>query len=148
VLHAREGTLGATIVADLSVADSIPSDTFDCIILTQTLQFIYDVQPAVRHLHRILKAKGVLLATLPGISQISEYDDSRWGDYWRFTRSSVVRLFESAFAPDELQIRTYGNALVASAFLHGLAVEELRKDELDLNDVQYQVLITVRGAKK
>jgi hypothetical protein len=57
-------------------------------------------------------------------------------------------LFESAFAPDELQIHTHGNALVASAFLHGLAAEELRKDELDFNDAQYQVLITVRGAKK
>jgi hypothetical protein len=36
---------GATIVGDLTRADHIPSDSFDCVNLTQTLQFIYDVRP-------------------------------------------------------------------------------------------------------
>jgi hypothetical protein len=35
-----------TIVADLTSADQIPSSTFDCIILTQTLQYIYDLPAA------------------------------------------------------------------------------------------------------
>ena len=42
VLHAVEGNPKATIVADLTSAGHIPSNTFDCIICTQTLQFIYD----------------------------------------------------------------------------------------------------------
>ena len=33
----------ATIVADLTRADNVPSDAFDCIVFTQTLQFIYHV---------------------------------------------------------------------------------------------------------
>ena len=44
VLMATEGNPEATIVADLTNAPQIPDDTFDCAILTQTLQFIYDVQ--------------------------------------------------------------------------------------------------------
>ena len=33
----------STIIADLASAPHIPSDTFDCIIFTQTLQLIYDI---------------------------------------------------------------------------------------------------------
>ena len=36
VLHLDEGAAGATYVADLSMANHLPSDHFDCIILTQT----------------------------------------------------------------------------------------------------------------
>ena len=37
----------ATVVADLAAADDIPSDTFDCFILTQTLQYVYDLPIAL-----------------------------------------------------------------------------------------------------
>ena len=36
VLHVSEGNPDATIVGDLTCADFIPSDSFDCVILTQT----------------------------------------------------------------------------------------------------------------
>src|SRR5918995_3042658 len=39
VLHVEEGHPQATIVADLSCDRTLPADTFDCIICTQTLQF-------------------------------------------------------------------------------------------------------------
>jgi SAM-dependent methyltransferase len=147
VLHAVDGNPEATIIADLAAADSIASETFDCIVLTQTLQFVYDLHGAVQHLYRILKSGGVLLATVPGISQISQFDEARWGDYWRFTRTSASRLFEEAFDKKSLDVRTRGNALAASAFLHGLAAEELRPDELALNDPDYEMLITIRGVR-
>jgi SAM-dependent methyltransferase len=147
VLHVQEGNPKATVVADLTCADSIPSDAFDCIIFTQTLQFIYDVRAAIRHLHRILKPGGVLLATFPGISQISRYDMDRWGDYWRFTTLSARRLFEEVFPPGKVTVRAYGNVLAAVAFLHGLAAEELRREELDYHDPDYELIITLRALK-
>lgn len=147
VLHVQEGNPRATIVADLASGNQIPSNSFDCIILTQTLQFIYDVRAAISNLYRILKRDGILLATLPGISQISRYDMERWGEYWRFTTLSARRLFEQAFPTDGITVDTYGNVLVANAFLQGLAVEELRRHELDYQDPEYQLLITVRAAK-
>ncbi|MGH2371196.1 MAG: glycosyltransferase, partial [Chloroflexota bacterium] len=70
VLHPTADNPKATIVADLTDAEQVPSDTFDCIILTQVLPFIPDFQAAARTLHRILRPGGVLLATMPGISQI------------------------------------------------------------------------------
>lgn len=147
VLHAEEGNPKATLVADLTNADSIPSETYDCIVLTQTLQFIYDVHAAMGHLHRILKPGGVLLATFAGISQISRYDMERWGDYWRFTSLSAKRLFEEVFPAENVSVEAYGNVLAAVAFLHGLAAEELRRKELDHRDPDYEVLIAVRAVK-
>lgn len=147
VLHAVEGNSSATIVADLAQADNIPSNTFDCIILTQTLQFVYDLPATVNHLHRILKPNGVLLATVPGISQISRYDMDRWGEFWRFTTQSTQRLFEKEFTEKNIEVSAYGNVLIAIAFLHGLAAEELKPEHFEYQDPDYQVLITVRAIK-
>jgi SAM-dependent methyltransferase len=147
VLHVEAGHPGATIVADLAHADGMASDAFDCIIVTQTLQFIYGVQAAVETLHRLLKPGGVLLATVPGISQISRFDMDRWGEYWRFTTLSTRRLLEDVFPPANVSVEAQGNVLAAVAFLHGLAAEELRLDELDYHDADYQLLIAARAVK-
>jgi ubiquinone/menaquinone biosynthesis C-methylase UbiE len=147
VLHVWDDNPQATIVTDLTCADHIPSDTFDCIIFTQTLQFIYDFHAALRHLHRILKPGGALLATFHGISQISQYDMDRWGEYWRFTTLSAERLFTEFFSPETVTVKAHGNVLTAIACLHGLTVEELTRKELDYRDPHYEVLISVRAVK-
>jgi SAM-dependent methyltransferase len=147
VLHVGAQNPKATIVADLVSADHVPSDSFDCIICTQTLSVIYDVRAAIATLHRLLKPGGVVLATFPGITKSITPDKYIWGDYWRFTAHSAKRLFEEVFPAGSLTVDSYGNVLAAVAFLHGLATEELTQDELDLHDPDYEVLITVRAAK-
>ncbi len=147
VLHPTSDNPNATIVADLTSAEQIPSGIFDCVVLTQVLPFILDPQAALRTLHRILRPGGVVLATMPGISQVVRYDMDRWGDYWRFTSLSARRLFESAFPQGEVHVEAYGNVLVATAFLYGLSSRELRPDELEYYDPDYEVLITVRAVK-
>jgi SAM-dependent methyltransferase len=147
ILHVSAESPTATIIADLTQADHVPTDTFDCIICTQTLHLIFEVELAIATLHRILKPGGVLLATLPGISQISRYDMDRWGDYWRFTHASARRLFGRIFPPENLTVQVYGNVLAAIAFLEGLAVEDLRVEDLAEQDDDYQVLLGVRAVK-
>jgi SAM-dependent methyltransferase len=147
VLHVTPGHPGATIIADLTKAHHIPSETFDCIILTQTLQFIYDVRAVLLTLHRILRPGGVLLATFPGISQIARYDMERWGEYWRFTSLSSRMLFTEVFPEDCVTVQTFGNVCTAIAFLHGFISAELSQRELDYYDPTYEVLITVRAIK-
>src|SRR5688572_15954441 len=93
----------ATIVADLATADAIPADTFDCCIVTQTLQYVYDVGAAIRHLRRILKPGGVLLVTVPGFTRMTN-PDVNYGDYWRFTPASCARLFDTEFAPADTTV--------------------------------------------
>jgi len=149
VLHVKEGNPEATIVADISSAHQIPSDTFDCIILTQTLQFIYDFRAAIETLFRILKPGGVVLVTFPGISQRNHEEEKGFGGswYWSFNSNSARRLFEEVFPAANVRIEAHGNVLSAIAFLHGLATEELRQKELDHYDPNYQVLIAVRAVK-
>jgi hypothetical protein len=138
----------ATLVGDLATGQNIPREAFDCMILTQTFLFIYDMKAAVRNTYYALKPGGVLLATFPGISQISRYDMDRWGDYWRFTDASARHLFGDVFGAENITIETHGNVLVSCAYLHGLSVQELKQHELDYNDPDYQLLITVRAVRK
>jgi glycosyltransferase involved in cell wall biosynthesis/ubiquinone/menaquinone biosynthesis C-methylase UbiE len=147
VLHISASHPHATIVADLAHADNISSGLFDCIILTQTLQLIYEVPAAIRTIYRILKPGGVLLATFPGISQI---DSGEWGEswFWSFTVKSAQHLFREVFSEENVCVEAYGNVLSATAFLQGLAAEELNREELDHKDPQYPVTITVRAAKE
>lgn len=144
VLHATTGNPRATIIGDLAGGEGLPAGAFDCLLLTQTLQMIYDVRAAVAQACRMLAPGGVVLATLPGISQISRYDMDRWGDYWRFTDLSARRLFESTSGM-QVTIEVFGNVLTAAAFLHGLAAEELKARELDATDADYQLLVAVRA---
>jgi SAM-dependent methyltransferase len=143
VLHATGESPDTTIVGDLATGEGVPEAAFDCIVLTQTLPFIYDIAGAVSTCRRALRPGGAVLATLPGISQISRYDMDRWGDFWRFTDVSARRLFEAEFENGRVSVRTHGCVGSACAFLHGLAAEELDAELLDAVDPDYQVLITV-----
>lgn len=147
VLHKVQGNPHATIVADLSNGDHLPSDTFDTIIFTQTLQFIYDIHSTVATLYRILRPGGILLATMSGMAQISREDFEMWGEYWRFTSLSACLLFEEVFPKENILVRSYGNVLAAISFLEGLAVEDIKRKELDSHDPNYEVLIAIRAQK-
>jgi SAM-dependent methyltransferase len=136
----------ATIIADLSSADSVSSDLFDCFILTQTLQYIYDFRAAVTEARRILRPGGVLLITVPTVSRIDRHLQTT--DYWRFTTASCVSLFNEIFGAEQVSVRSYGNVLTAIAFLAGLAYEELSIRELNVNDDYFPLIITVRAVKR
>ena len=138
----------ATIVADLTCADHVPSNSFDCIIFTQSLQMIYDMNAALKHLYRILKPGGVLLLTSHGISKIGRHlGRDKWGEYWHITTQSAERLFAETFSNADVQIGSYGNILTAMCSLHGLASEELSPKELEYVDPDFEVIVTVRAVK-
>lgn len=147
VLHAVPGNKAATIVGDLTDSATLPENFVDCFICTQTFNFIFEVQKAIAGAHHLLKPGGVMLATVAGISQISRYDMDRWGDYWRFTSASIDRLFRPLFTGG-VEIATFGNVLAATAFLQGIAVEDLPDPALlDECDDDYQLTIAVVARK-
>jgi hypothetical protein len=148
VLHAAPGNPEATIVGDLTTGEGIPAEAFDCFVMTQTLPFIYDVAGAVRGAHRLLRPGGVVLATVPGMSQVSREDQRDWGDWWRFTSQGARRLFTGVFGDDGVEVAAHGNVLTACAFLYGLAAEELTEAQLASCDGDYELLITVRAVKQ
>jgi peptidoglycan/xylan/chitin deacetylase (PgdA/CDA1 family) len=146
VLDVDHGNAQATIVTDLSRADTIAGGSYDCFILTQTLGVIFDVAGALRHAVRVLKPGGVLLCTVPASGRIS-YEEGLDGDFWRFTEASVRRLFAEVLPPDAVEIAGHGNVLVSAAFLYGMAVHELTREELDACDPYFPVVYTIRAVK-
>lgn len=142
----KETNPATTIIADIVNAPQIPSDTYECIIFTQTLQFIYEHKKAVGTLYRILAPGGSLLATFPGISPTS---GTTWNRYWcwNFTALSAANLFNEFFPRENLEVRAYGNLICAAGFLYGLSAEELTLEELNYHDPRYEIVLTVKAVK-
>ena len=129
-----------------SANDTLPSDTFDCVIVVQELACVADVAAALKTIHRILKPGGVLLAVLPGITHAG--DPARVASFFRsFTRLSAQRLFADVFPKENIRIECFGNVLTTMALLHGISADELHRDELDHPDPRYEVIIGVRAIK-
>jgi hypothetical protein len=148
VLHAEAGNPQATLVGDLASGHGLPEGSaYDCVILYDTLQCIYDVPAAVATTHRLLRPGGSVLATFNGIAQISRHDYEHWGEFWRPTDLAVQRVFSECFGSGAVTVRTHGNVLAACGLLYGLAAEELGSRRLDHHDPDYQVCITVRATR-
>ena len=133
----------ATIVADLAAAAAVPAGAFDCFVLTQTLQYIYEPRAALQQAHRILRPGGVLLLTVPGLTRLAP----PLVDYWHFTPGGCARLLREIFGATAVTVRVYGNVLTSMAFLTGMAAEELHPGELRAVDARYPVIIAARAVK-
>jgi glycosyltransferase involved in cell wall biosynthesis len=146
VLHVHRGNPLATIVGDMSEPDVLPSAAFDVLVLTQTLHLIWDMRAAVREMHRSLKTGGVVLLTVPGISRV---DRDEWGAtwYWSLTEPSARRLFVEVFGEENVTVEVYGNVYAATAFIQGLALEEVDFEKLRVVDPAFPVVVAVRAVK-
>ncbi len=148
VLHYVEGNPQATIVADLTDAPQIPDNSFDCIIITQTLQMIYEVDKAIATLHRILKPGGVVLCTSHGMTRVARREGvDDWGEYWHFTSQSKKRLFGAVFKAENVEVTAVGNVFTCICNLHGLGASEIDPAELETHDPNYEMLLLVRAKK-
>ena len=146
VLDVDPANANATVIDDLSSADDISDQQYDCFVLTQTLHMIYDIRSAVRHAHRILKPGGVLLATMPCVARIDRGGAAF--DFWRVTGAACETMFGEAFGAGNCTVRSYGNVRAATAFLTGMAAEELGERQLCYNDPNFPVLLCVRGVRR
>jgi len=141
VLNLQQGP-GITIVGNLETGENIPKSAFDCIILTQVVQCIYDVRNAVKHSIEALKPGGTLLATASGISQIWRFEEDDYVEYWRFTEHSFMKLFREFVPANHIHVEPFGNVAAAKCFLDGYALEEMEQRILDYKDADYQLILT------
>ncbi len=136
----------ATYHGDLETPGLLPKQVFDCQVVTQTLHLLYDMKAAIEHLHSALRPGGALIVTVPGISQIA---DDEWGKtwYWSLTPASLTRLLVGVFATEQVNVVCYGNVFAATAFLQGVAYEELKRNKLDVVDPLYPVIVAACAVK-
>ena len=57
------------------------------------------------------------------------------------------RLLYGSFPRENVRVEAYGNMLASTAFLQGLAVEDVRHGELEHHDQRYEKLIAGRALK-
>lgn len=145
ILNIDASNPSATIIGDLADPATLPEGQFDCIVLTQTLHLVFDMEAAVANVHRALRRGGVALITVPGISLVGPRGDYPW--YWSLTEEALHRLLAKSFSQDKLAVETFGNLFAATAFLHAAAVEEVSARKLDRVDPSYPVTVTARAQK-
>ena len=145
VLDIDAGNPRATLIGDLSQPLGLPADTFDCLIITQTLQYVSDVPAAIRALHRLLRPRGVALVTVPTIAQLDL--GLPVADRWRMTPAGCLEQFASVFGSKNTTVEVRGNVLAAIAFLSGLAAEELRESDLQVASQAFPMIVAIRAQK-
>ena len=145
VLDIDAGNPNATIVGDLSQPLALPSDVFDCLIVTQTLQYVPDLSAAITSLHQMLRPGGVALVTVPCIAQVEPWLPV--ADRWRLTPASGYEIFAAVFGAENTTVQGYGNVLAAVGFLGGLAAEELPASDLHVTSPEFTMIVAIRAQK-
>jgi SAM-dependent methyltransferase len=143
ILHQTADNPRATLVADLTQPNDLPSDTFDCIVCTYVLHHIYESDRAVAELHRILKPGGVLLVAVPMVSM----DEPGHGELWRFTPGGLQAMLTRAFGADHVLVRPYGNSLIAAGQIRGLVTHEFTRGEREVHDPRFAIVVCARAVK-
>ena len=143
VLDINPKNQNANIIADLRRMPQVPSNTYDCLVITHVLGMVDEVDKAVAELYRVLKPGGVILATSSCLSPTYDLTNN----YWRFTNAGFKYLFGKKFSKNKIDCKSLGNVLTGQAFWVGLSQEELTKKELDFDDPHYPCIVGIRAKK-
>lgn len=143
VLHIDETNPLATVVADLTKPNDIPTNRFDCIICTHVLHIIGDLDKAVAELYRILKPQGVLLVAVPQVSMC----DPGFHELWRFTSEGLALVLTKAFGKENVTVKAYGNSLTAVGEIRGVVAHEFSESALNYHDPRFAVEVCGRAHK-
>lgn len=142
-----------TRVADLSRADGLPADTYDCFVVPYTLHVIFDLDAALYHSIRLLKPGGVLLLQFPCLYYyLARGLDMGTGApmycHWAFTPIQVENLLRRAgLSGDDYHLAIYGNLFAQMAFQMNLPAEQLTRRELEEFDPGFPLVICARAVK-
>jgi hypothetical protein len=148
VLDASPDAPQTTVRGNLETGEGLSTETYDCFICTQTLSLIYDVKGALGHARSLLRPDGVLLVSVPGISQQADPDAEEFPDYWRFTKRSLRRLLEDEFGPAQVQVEAHGTVAVAASFLYGIPADQVDPSLLTPHDPDYEMVICGRAVNR
>lgn len=136
----------ATLVHDLQDTKGLPANKFDCFICTQTLPYIYDIKAGFASAKKMLKKGGVFLVAAPGLSKLSDKPPEFY-EQWHFTVNSFRNLAKEA-GFSKIEVNMYGNCFAATAFLEGVAVEDIKNPALlDVQDGGFPVTVTLMAIK-
>ena len=142
-----------TVVGDLSRADHVPADSYDCFVNQFTMHVIYDVEAALYHSIRILKPGGVLLVNFPCVDYYFPTGlDMKTGGllfmhHW-FTPIQVEDLLHRVgLAERDYNMSVFGNLFARVAYQMNMPAAQLTRSELAYRDPGHPLLICARAVK-
>ncbi len=147
VVDVDPGNPDATLVADLNIEGSLRSSAFDCVILTQVLQYVRPVD-ALRNVWAGLAPGGSLLVTAPAAARIEPGEEG--SDAWRFTPLGLRIVLRDAGiegSAASVSVSAYGNLLACICALAGLAVEDVSPRELEVSDPRFPLIVAAVARK-
>jgi hypothetical protein len=128
----------ATIFGDLCDPGTLASAAYDCVILTQTLQYLVDPDAAIANLYTSLRFGGTMLITVPCSARIDPRAPE--SDYWRWTPVGLRALVERRCTRAEVEAEGGGNLVAALAVMLGCSVEDLGPQDLAADDPHFPVV--------
>ena len=141
------------VVADLSRAEHVPGEQYDCFLVQFTMHVIADAEAALFHAIRLLKPGGTLLVNFSCVDyQFPRGLDMATGAtlwvHWCFTSVQVHNMLRRAgLSGDDYDLVTYGNLLARVAYQLNVQAEEMARHELEHRDEGHPVLICVRATR-
>jgi SAM-dependent methyltransferase len=142
-----------TVVGDLTRADDIAADSYDCFVNQFTMHLIFDVEAALYHSVRILKPGGVLLVNFPCVdyyfpSGLDMATGTHMFLFWWFTPILVENLLHNVgLTCADYELTVYGNLFARIAYQMNVSAEELTFRELEYADPGHPLLICARIRK-
>ena len=141
ILHVN-GWNGA-IKGNLATGEGIEEGMVDCLICTQTIQMIFDIESAMSNIYKLLKPNGTALITIHGISQVSIGDYNNWGEYWRITSKTMQEMASRVgFKNEGIKVESYGNIKTVMCHIYGMCQEQLLEEDFMYNDNQFPLVVT------
>ena len=131
------------LLNDLEKTQLLKKNKYDCIIMPQLLQRVYNLEAAIDSIFQRLKPGGALLLTVPGFNQNRRVDQS----YWAFSGQLIRRLLAKSFPQENISVSAWGNVLAATAHLHHLPGGALSKAQLKRRDPHYPLVVGARAVK-
>lgn len=137
------------VVADLSRADDVAPDQYDCFVNQFTTCVIYDIRAALYHALRLVKPGGTLLINFWCVDYYLHRGlDMGTGAplymYHWFTPIQVHDLLQRlALTEKDYTLTVYGNLLTRLAFLLNIPARDFTPAELDHQDPGQPLLICV-----
>lgn len=126
-----------TFLCDLAHSENVlKSEAYDCVLLPCTLSYLREIELCLENVLRVLKPGGVILASGGGLFRL----DTKDNDFWRLTPAGWRELLQRVWPDCEVVVEGEGNCLAVVASNFGLALEELRSEELDYYDPLFPVV--------
>jgi SAM-dependent methyltransferase len=144
VLPVHQGNPLEIVKCGFVDTDHLSSDAFDCVILTQTYVYVFDLRVAVRMIHHVFRPGGVVLAILPCASPIHT---DEWTEpwCWGLAERSARLLFAGTLPDENVRTDADGNVLALRCCAQEAGVTESTTRQRNHRDISYPTGVTDRA---